>query len=79
MRTCSPRCACGLIILLSSSNKAAGEINGCGGSRGKKEPESVSVWGGREGGCGRERAADAQPLTEEGKERRGAKGREGGK
>lgn len=28
MRRCSPRCECGLIILLSSSNKAAGEING---------------------------------------------------
>lgn len=27
MRPCSPRCECGLIILLSSSNKAVGEIN----------------------------------------------------
>lgn len=66
MRPCSPKCECGLIILLSSSNKAAGEINGHG-----KEEAGGRVCVG-ELPCSDSRV-QGQPLTEEGKERGGEK------
>lgn len=74
MRPYSPRCVCGLIILLSSSNKAVGEINGRGKLLGSREEGRktrrvrgrAAVWRGRVRG---------QPVTEEGRGRGGKEGR----
>lgn len=65
----SPRCKCRLIILLSSSNKAVGEIN----AHDKRRWEGVELVRGRLAAA----AADAQPLTEEAKGMKREEGREG--
>lgn len=71
----SPRCECGLIILLSSSNKAVGEING----RGKTEQRgrvcvSMCVCCVGELCCSDSRA-ECNLSLRKGKERGGGEGR----
>lgn len=75
MRPHCPGCERGLIILLSSSNKAVGEINGYGKLRWKRtEGERICVGELRR----QESRVRDQPLGEGGKEEEG-EGREAGR
>lgn len=75
MRPHCPGCECGLIILLSSSNKAVGEINGYGKLRWKTtEVERMCV------GEPRRQESNATSLSvREERKREGRGGREGGR